>query len=465
MNPGSAQDTARLLAELRLRHDASASELAQALDVSQPTISRRLRATPGIIAIGRARATRYALAHAIGREGSRWPLYRLDANARPLQLGQLQALHGGGFVLEAERPLPAFTHGDFARGPKTGLYPGLPWFLDDARPQGFLGRAFARRIGPDIGAPADVRIWQPDDIVLALLRFRADGPGDLLLGDAALEQAMQDLLQPSDVIDRADVAQAYASRADAALRGELVGSSAAGEQPKFTARLRQQDGTLLPVIVKFSERADTAAAQRWADLLHCEQLAGQVLREHGLPAADSRIVTGDGRVFLQSTRFDRTPHGGRIGFVSLAALDAAHYGHGRLRWWEVASELQRDGWLEAADAQRLAIIGWFGALIGNTDMHPGNAGLVLGDQRPLALAPSYDMLPMLWSPGAQGELVDRAFQPGLPNPQQQPHWRDAAQAAQVFWREAAALRALSPEFRRIAADAGTQLQRAMDRFG
>ena len=392
-------------------------------------------------------------------------MYRLDANARPRRLGQLQALHGGGFVLDADHPLPAFTHGAFARGPRTGLYPGLPWFLDDARPQGFLGRAFARRFGPDIGAPADLRSWQADDIVLSLLRFSTDGPGDLLLGDAALEQAMQALLQPTDVIDGTDVPNAYALRADAALRGELVGSSAAGEQPKFTARLHQRDGTLLPVIVKFSERADTAAAQRWADLLHCEHLAGEVLCDHGLPAAESHVVIGDGRVFLQSTRFDRNRHGGRHGFVSLAALDAAHYGHGRLPWWDFAAELQCDGWLEAADAQRLAILGWFGALIGNTDMHLGNAGLVLGDGRPLALAPSYDMLPMLWSPGAQGALVEREFQPALPNPQQQPQWREAAQAAQVFWREASVLLALSPEFRRIATHARTQLQRAMDRFG
>jgi hypothetical protein len=34
--------------------------------------------------------------------------------------------------------------------------PGLSWFLDDQRPQGFLGRAFARRVAEDIGAWPDL---------------------------------------------------------------------------------------------------------------------------------------------------------------------------------------------------------------------------------------------------------------------------------------------------------------------
>ena len=51
-------------------------------------------------------------------------------------------------------------HGEFA----DGLFPDWPWFLDDQRPQGFLGRAFARRGGAALGAPEDLRLWRDEDI-------------------------------------------------------------------------------------------------------------------------------------------------------------------------------------------------------------------------------------------------------------------------------------------------------------
>ncbi|MCW1777683.1 hypothetical protein NB693_25720 [Pantoea ananatis] len=127
-----------------------------------------------------------------------------------------------------------------------------------------------------------------------------------------------------------------------------MGSSAGGEQPKF------------------KRKAGTPA---WP-------------ATYGIAAAESELLESDGRVFLQSTRFDRTPVLGRRGFVSLAAVD---------RPW----------------AHRL-VVGTFGALIGNNDMHLGNAGL-MGDL-PLALAPIYDMLPMAFRPAASGEVVERASQ-------------------------------------------------------
>jgi len=252
--------------------------------------------------------------------------------------------------------------------------------------------------------------------------------------------------------------------ADAALAGEDIGSSAGGEQPKFTALLR--DGSdVRAVIVKFSERTSTPAGQRWADLLHCEHLAGEVLREHGIAAAESEIVHADGRVFLQSTRFDRTPALGRRGLVSLAALDAAYYGHGRIDWWKFAPQLQRDGWLMADDARSLALRGWFGALIGNNDMHLGNASLVLTNARPLALAPSYDMLPMALRPASTGEVVPRVLDIVPPLPDQRDRWNEAAGLASLFWQRAQADNAMSATMRTIAAGQAHKLKAALARFG
>ena len=280
-----------------------------------------------------------------------------------------------------------------------------------------------------------------------------------MLGEDSLRRAREAIVDRTDGVARVDRRQRYPEFAQAVLRGEAVGSSAGGEQPKFALDLVQ--GTqVLPVIVKFSDRIDTPGGRRWGDLLVCEHLAGEVMREHGLPAASSEILAADGRVFLQSTRFDRTPARGRRGLVSLAALDAAFYGHGRIDWWRYAPALERDGWLDAHAARLLRRIGWFGALIANSDMHLGNAAMQLQDTRPLPLAPVYDMLPMTFRPASNGEIVERRYPIALPAPEHVSDWLDVAPAAQAFWQRVAVDERISPAFRAIAADADASVARA-----
>ena len=406
--------------------------------------------------IGRARATRYALAREIARAGSHWPLYRIDADARPHTLGELHALHGGAFFFEPNGSRPALMHGESA----SGLFPGLPWFLGDQRAQGFLGRRFARRVASEIGAPEDVKLWSADDIVLALLRHGDDAPGDLVLGEASLQEALRGIITPADRIAQDQRSSRYPQLAEAALRGEDVGCSAGGEQAKFAVTL-QIGASGMPVIVKFSESAESRAGRRWADLLICEHHASEVLRESGLPAAHNELIEADGRVFLQSTRFDRTPSLGRRGFVSLAALDAAFHANGNIDWWRLAPRLARDGWIDDADAHRLRVISWFGLLIGNSDMHLGNAGLQLTDSRPLELAPVYDMLPMRFRPASSGEIVERRYEIALPAPEQKADWLEAAPVARRFWQRISDEPRISRQIQAISIDANAMLERAL----
>jgi len=436
-----------------------AVDIARELGVSQPTVSRMLTdARARVVRIGRARAARYALAREIARVGSHWPLYRIDARGRSERIGELHALTGERFWFESSGPRPAFLHGEFA----DGVFPGLPWFLDDQRPQGFLGRAFARRVASDINANPDVLLWNADDVLLALLRHGDDAPGDLVVGEASLQRALQRTLDNTDGIRVADRANEYPRRAEAALRGENFGSSAGGEQPKFALSLLNGD-RVQPVIVKFSERTETPGARRWADLLVCEHLAGIVLEESGLSAAKSEIFEAGGRIFLQSTRFDRTRMRGRTGFVSLFALDAAFYGHGRIEWWRFAPELERDGWIDADSTRRLCLYGWFGTLIANSDMHLANAALQLNDTRPLPLLPAYDMLPMHFRPAPSGEVVERHYEVVLPTPERRDDWQETARMASVFWERAANDPRISAGFRALAEEARALLTRAMQR--
>jgi len=436
-----------------------AADIARDLGVNQSTVSRLLAdAGARVVRIGRARAARYALAREIGRAGSHWPLYRINGQGRSERLGELHALTGERFWFESSGSRSAFLHADYANG----LFPGLPWFLDDQRPQGFLGRAFGRRVASDINANLDIVLWTTDDIILALLRHGDDAPGDLVLGETSLQRALQDIIRPTDGIRITDRSREYPLRAEAALRGENFGSSAGGEQPKFALTLFDGDD-VLPVIVKFSERIETPGAQRWADLLVCEHLAGTVLQEAGLAAATSEIIEAGGRVFLQSTRFDRTPQRGGNGFVSLYAIDAAYYGHGRVDWWRFAPELQRDGWIDADNARRLRLYGWFGTLIANTDMHLANAALQLNDTRPLPLLPAYDMLPMHFRPAASGEVVERHYEVVLPTPERREDWHEAARAALNFWQRVANEPRISSGFRPLAEEARALLARAVQR--
>lgn len=451
----------RLEARLAARGPLKAADLVRELGVSQPTLSRALgKFGSRLRRIGRARATRYALVRELGREGHDWPLYRIGPDGRVEALGRLSALCGTAMLFEPEGMRPAFMRGEF----RDGLYPDLPWFLDDQRPQGFLGRTFARTIGPAIGANADPALWTADDRLIALLRYGHDGPGDLVLGDRAVDQALAGQRTPTAVIPAHHRDVAYPRLALDVLRGDPVGSSAGGEQPKFTAVLEDDSG-YTSVIVKFSEAGRHASALRWRDLLVCEHLAHSILADHGMASARSELVFAGGRTFLQSQRFDRTPVLGRRGFVTLAPCDAAFFWHGRCTWSDLANELRDCGWLQPDAARELKLRDLFGGLIANTDRHLGNAGLLLTDAAPFALAPAYDMLPMHYRPSAQGEVVDRDFTPPPARPAYAALWPQAATMAASFWDRIATDARVSPDFQRIAIDNRDRILRLIDQDG
>lgn len=453
--------TDALLALLRQRGAQRSAELLQALGVSRPTLSRAVaRARGAVLRFGATRATVYATPRQIGGESS-WPLYRINGDAHVELLGELLAVGRNEFALRPQHPLPAFMPApDFT----AGVFPDLPWFLDDQRPQGFLGRHFAHRMAATLGVPRDPRLWTGDHTVTALVQHGHDPLGDLVLGERSLERALADIDRPTDALAPDERATRYPALAMAALQGEPIGSSPGGEQQKFVATLALGEG-FEPLIVKFSEAGGNPVAERWASLLRCEAIAAAVLRERGIAAAANRVFEVAGQIFLESPRFDRTRTLGRCGLVSLAALDAAFYGHGGAQWWSFAEELRRDGWISAGDADALQRIYWFGRLIGNSDMHLGNASLVLRDDRPLALAPVYDMLPMQWQPSAQGTLLARELAIAPPAPGQLSQWRWAAEAALAFWSAVGSTTAIDDALRRAAAHAAASLHRARQRFG
>ncbi len=434
-----------LIALLEAHGELPAADVERRLGISQPTLSRAVRAAGERVArIGAARATRYAATRAIGSHGHRWPLHRIDAGGRASTVGSLTALAHGRFLVEADLAAAAFP-----RGAQT-LYPDLPWFLDDARPQGFVGRAFARRVADIVNAPRDLVRWSADHAVAVWLLCGDDLPGDFVVGDAALKRVLAAGAREPGSIPVAERAARYAALADATRAGDVPGSSPpGGEQPKFAACVHSGAGDFGHVLVKFTDAAPSPVKRRWCDLLICEHLAAETLRGAGIAAAVTELVVAGERLCLEVARFDRIGAHGRRGMVSLLALDAQF--HGALdEWPRAADRLAADGWMDDATCAGIHALWWFGALIANADMHFGNLSFLLERDRPLALAPVYDMLPMAYRPAVTGDVAARAFEPPAPLPAEAAAFAQAAPLAIEFWRRVAGDPRVSLPFREIA---------------
>ena len=408
---------------------ATSTELKTRMGVSQPTVSRALAPLlreGRVIKIGAARSQRYLLPRHIDGVGSEIPLMRVDAQGNASTFGRMVPLPGGRFWVEEADGL-------------SELHAGLPWFLQDMRPQGFMGRTFAQAHA-ELRLPSDLRHWSEDDVLRALVQAGDGLPGNLIVGQVAFERfhTLPQRLSQATVPE-----QDYPVLAERAMQGTLPGSSAGGEQPKFCTVL---DGRSL--IVKFSPAGPAPTDQRWRDLLVCEHLALQTLAKAHMPAAQTRIVTAAGRVFLEAQRFDRTAQG-RIGMVSLLVYDAQYVGQ-MDHWAATAQRMATRQLMTPDDAHQLRLLDAFGALIGNTDRHYGNISLLLEQDR-WRLSPTYDMLPMLYAP-VNGELVERDFSARALHPTADTlaAWPRAIELASQFWALVTQDPRISPAFRDIA---------------
>ena len=165
--PPAHQDTIRTA----LRYTPQAARaLAERLGVSQPTVSRTLQSMAGeIVSFGRARSIQYALRDTV-RGMPEFPVYRVGPNGALTLLGQLVPVRPEGFVMQQSDGLSLYSE-------------CLPRWLIDMRPQGFLGRAYARAHSATLGLPPNVDQWNDAQAMRALLAQGAEAVGNLVLGD------------------------------------------------------------------------------------------------------------------------------------------------------------------------------------------------------------------------------------------------------------------------------------------
>lgn len=458
-----------IITTLRLNGRLQAGKLLKSLGVSRATLMRLARAAGDQVVVrGNARRTTYAARRALRGSIAALPLYRVDQRGLVQEIARLDLTYPDGsaaeFLAEFDWPLD--------QDMQAGWFDGLPYPLSDMRPQGFLGRNFARHYAEMLQVPVNPTDWSDDHALHAMSLLGADLPGNLIIGEPACRQwlaRLQDahLGRGDAPVPEHEVEQVYARLAETAMAQGVVGSSAGGEFPKFTAVRQFGDGRVQHVLVKFSGSDDSTGTQRWADLLVCEHLASLALPTHlDIGAASSRIRYGGGRTFLEVERFDRHGLLGRSGVTSWSSLNAALFGLAGVPWTEAARQVARRGWLSGSDARQIALLWHFGQLIGNTDMHEGNLSFqpsTQDGQAGLRLSPAYDMLPMLYAPARGVELPERSFEPKLPLPAEREAWDRAAHAAIAFWQTAAADKRISTGFRAICADNAAVLLKLMSR--
>ncbi|NOT64599.1 MAG: type II toxin-antitoxin system HipA family toxin YjjJ [Methylotenera sp.] len=394
----------------------TARQLSETIEVSQPTISRALNELGDeIVRFGAARSIQYSLRDTVRRLPD-IPIFRVDVEGRIRSLGTLIPVRPEGFVMRQEDGTT--LHSD-----------GLPWWLYDMRPQGYLGRAYAARHGVELGLPQRLSDWNDAHALQSLIANGYDLVGNLLLGERARNRFLANpAVEPMTEVQKAD---GYSRLAFEAARGDMPGTSAGGEQPKFTAYVITQSDSR-HVIVKFSELEESPVSERWRDLLLAEHHALETLRNAGISAAKTQIFDYGGHRFLEIDRFDRVGNLGRRALFSLAALDAEFTGVGTGGWPTIAKLLAAGHQIQQDAADGANLLWAFGTLIGNSDMHNGNLSFISEHGRPYSIAPAYDMTPMSFAPRTGGGLSDSISEANIHISVPSETWLRAEELARIF---------------------------------
>ena len=367
------------------RGPATSKEIQHATGLNQTAVSRQLRRMrANTIRLEGGRSPRYAATRNAFGGDDKLPLYMVDAHGNNSGVALIRPLAHGGFFVEPLTGMPDVLAGV----DQNGLYDDLPYFLYDLAPEGYIGRQIAEEMAAmSDGFPNDPRNWTVDHIGRYLVSNGDDLPGNFKFGEQAHLRVRR---KPTAVTP-----DEYPVLAENIIDGIVPGSSAGGEQPKFTAFCGDR---LAHVIVKFSPKGDDPVASRWRDILITEFHATEAIHAQSFPAAETRLIEKGGRLFLESQRFDRSGEYGRMPMISLKFVDTEFTGVGQ-GWHRVMYKLFERGlvsWQHCFDA---TILWAFGLLINNTDMHLGNLSLSI-DGGVFRILPVYEMCSMGFAPKA-----------------------------------------------------------------
>lgn len=404
-------------------------DIVQRLGISEESLQEWLKELSNqIILIDKT--NQIALLRKVGLR-ERFPIWEIDKNGKSILVGYLYPVYYEGYVMS------------WLNGHLKGVNQysrALPWWLEDIRPQGFLGRVFVHKNAKNLNLSINLKDWSDDDVLKAQIFFGADSSGSYLVGNLTNILVDVDYANQLKVIESVcgkytsiSLGNLYSILAQQVLNLEPIGSSAAGEQPKF-AVLAPKDNPV-HVIVKFTAPDQNSITKRWGSLLQAEYLASKVLSQNEFISAKSKFLSSNSQWFLEVERFDRVGLQGRLSIVSLAAVDSEFVGQVDATWSIQAIELQKPGLISAEDAATMQKLEAFGRMIGNADMHLGNLSFFHEQTTNLRLAPVYDMLPMLFAPRAFGHIPNEVPEIRLVTPPALEYWQEMFPIALEYWQE------------------------------
>ncbi len=196
------------------------AELLAALGVSRATLMRAVRAAgPAVLTIGQARRTAYAARRLLRGSDTPLPVFQIDERGGSEEVGRLSLAypHGSVFKFNAE---PSWPLDDSMRD---GWFDGLPYFLQDLRPDGFLGRQFASVHAQLLQLSDDPRSWSDDDALYAISLLGADQSGNFIVGESAYRLWLDQVQQTPECVDSGQVPQDYVERAQRAMQYGIAG--------------------------------------------------------------------------------------------------------------------------------------------------------------------------------------------------------------------------------------------------
>ncbi len=435
------EELAKLLAR---EGPLSAPEAADRLRVTPMTINNRAKAIgTNVLVLGRGKHTRYALPNNNLTGRSQWGLYWVD------EQGDLSEFAVSSYV----QPNTLHVYGP---GINSRTDDELPWFLLPLKLRGFLGRAAKHRLG------TIARNWDshPEKWSLAQQVFAAQSEalehaGAILWGEDAVQvwqKSNKELPYPED---EKTLLQTYDDLAARTTAGQVAGSSADGEQAKFSTLVSDKENQAREVLVKFSPPHGTPFGDRWRDLLYSEAIAAAVLQDFGFDTPKTRALSSDKRTFLESARIDRNGAKGRKHLLPLFAVHKIFTPGDERNWIDTIARLASQRRISNAAIEITQTLYSFGQLIGNSDMHFGNLGVILLSPTDISkgrfsLAPCYDMLPMRFKPEAHSEFGYTHFSVELNPVLPKSVSNKAVEMAKEFWRRVGDTVAVSAKWREFA---------------
>lgn len=425
--------SSEILSYLRRHGATTLKSLREQFQISQPTASRLLnKLKADILVIGKARETKYAAIRKIDDQAE-FPIYEILQDGNTRHLGTLYPIFPQGFYFRSETPEST-----------SALYADLPYFLNDVRPAGYLGRLIPLQ-NQDLQLPNDINLWTADHCLKYLSKRGWNIIGNFIIGDSAFQLYLANCRDPKHDVTINNRQIKYPIYANDILAMGDAGSSAGGEQPKFTTIILPENRH---VIVKFSPPTTTDIGRRIADLLICEYIALQVLKKHGHDVSEAELITADHRIFLEVKRFDRVGKFSRLGVISLGSLDA-EFSATANSWSAISTDLAQNKIISACLLNEIRFREIFGACIANNDMHAYNLSFITQGQRVINLSPIYDMTCMLFMP-RNYQLIPVEFIPPLPQVKDKEILSRALPAALEFWQAVINDSRISPSFKMIA---------------